>query len=1136
MTAAVIIRGAGTGKQGNQDQHTPTEAPNTLQSNSIARVIDLISEGEIEGIVGGLQGIKFDGTPLQNTDGSFNYQNVQIDARVGLPDQAFMPGFSDVETEIAVGAQITYNVPAVRTIDNLDATSVRVTVQIPALSIADQSTGDINPTAVGVWIEVQANGDIYRLIVNDVIQGKTSSAYQRSYRLSLYGTGPWNLRVSRTTLDSTSSLIQNQTYWASYTVIEDFKLSYPDSALVATAVDAQSFGNAIPTRTFVVKGIKVQVPANYDPATRSYASTGPGTSGGAWDGTFKTAWTDNPAWVWFDLVTNERYGIGQFIGPESVDKFGLYAIAQYCDDLVPDGFGGMEPRYTFNGVIATADDALKVLTTVASSFRGMVYWGPNGAAVACDMPADPVKLVSPANVINDPNNGCFNYEGTALKARHSVVFVTWYDPSNSYQPNIEVVEDQDAIDRFGWRLAEIVAYGCTSRGRAHRFGRWLLDSEKNETETCTWVASWDQADVAPGDIVSVADPAIQGTRLGGRIAALTLNGAGAVTGITIDAPVTIASGHTYTCSMMLPDGRIVDRVLSNAPGQTANLTFVNVLPDHPLIGAMWVLGSDAVAPRQFRVIAKTETDKHLFQITALLHDPTKFARIEQNIALEAPFYTTIPTGPLLPPSGLSLRESVTLAGGSVARAKATISWVASPDPRVIRYEVQSQPPDQNWQPAGYSDGLSIDLFDLTAGTWGFRVRSVDALGRTSPTWETVEGLQLLGLLLPPADVTGARAVFVDNNQSVAWDEILDYRPIRYAVRKGDSWDTGLELGTVAHPPLAAHGNGLYWIKAYTGPDASRVYSVNAISIEIAGVTLVSNVIAIRDESGDAWPGVFSGTVGKSGSFIRTGGSADLLSQPDFLGLTNVLDLGGQGDGAYEMDPSRYIDAGRVAPCRVTMTWKGTALQVGQDILSNADMLNMPDFLGNASSDLVEVYTEISISQTHYVGDVYALDPTRNPANDVYAEDDIYSPNVSFAPWQRYEPGDYLGRVFRGRVVLKTHDQQTQAIGLEFQMQVDVPDRLDTWGLIGGTGTSLTGITIPDTGLPIVFASNGKEVAEAFNGGPGTDTLPHIQITNLNGQAYDFSMSSFTKSGVTLFANQSGVPVSAPNSNIQIQGY
>lgn len=1127
-----IIRGAKGGKGSSSDQqHTPVEAPNTLQSNAVARVVDLISEGEIFGLVDGLKSVKFDGTPLQNADGSFNYRNVQIDGRVGLPDQDPMLGFSDVETVVGVSAQVTALVPIVRTISNTDATSVRVTIEVPALSIADQTTGDINATSVVVQIEIQPNNGVYYNVMVDTISGKTTSPYQRDYRIALPGEGPWNVRVTRPTPDSNSALLQNQTFWSSYTIIEDFKLIYPDSALIATAVDAQSFGGKVPTRTFEVKGIMVQVPANYDPATRTYATTGVGTSGGAWDGTFKTAWTDNPAWIWYDLVTNDRYGLGQFVGSTDIDKFGLYAIAQYCDELVPDGFGGTEPRFTFNGVIATADDAIKVLTTMASVFRGMVYWGVGGATAVCDMPSDLVKLVTPANVID----GMINYEGAALKVRHSVAFVTWYDPENSYQTDIEIVEDGDAIARFGWRLIEVVAFGCTSRGQAHRFGKWILDSEKNETETATWTASWDHADVAPGEIVAIADPAVAGVRLGGRIAALALDGSDNVTGITIDDAVTLSNGVTYTCSMMLKDGRIADRTLSNAAGSTSALTFTEALPDHPATGAVWVLSSSEVSSRLFRVIARVETDKHLFQITALLHDPTKYARVELDITLEAPRYTALPTGPLAAPTDLTVTESITLAGGSVARNKTTVSWTAAADSRVDHYEVQDKPDGQNWQAAEITFGVSVDIFDLKAGPWGFRVRSVDALGRVS-AWLSLESTTLEGLLAPPDDVVGIRANFVAANQSIAWTEIDDPRPTRYAIRKGDSWDAALELGTVAHPPFAVHGNGNYWVAAYIGPDDGRIYSSAPQNVEIAGASLESNVVADRNEREAGWPGIFTGTAGLSGTSIRTGGSTDILTQTDFLNVSDILNLGAQGNGGYEMDSSRYVDNGRVAPCRVTISWKGTAEQVGQDILSNPDVLNMQDFLGSSGSDLVDVYPEISWSATGYVGDVYNLDPVHNPDNDIYAESDIYSVDVSFQPWQRYEPGVYLGRVFRSRLILKTYDPQTIAVGLEFAMRVDVDGRTDTWGLVGGIGASFTGITVPNTGLAIVFAPNGESTAAEFHGGPGTDTLPHVQITNGNGQTYDFTWDNLTTAGVTVFAKQAGVAVSAPKTNLAFQGY
>jgi predicted phage tail protein len=1087
------VGGSGKGGSSSSSSSTsaaariPVEAPNTLQSNAVARVIDLLSEGEVDGLVNGLQSVFFDNTALENVDGSLNYTNVQIDTRAGLPDQTPILGFSDVETEVAVGTQVKVGSPGpiVRAISNPDATSVRVTLQIPQLTSTDSSTGDISPTSVSIVIDVQPSWGNYTQVVADTISGKTTSAYERSYRFALFAEGaPWNVRVTRVTADSTSSLLQNSTFWARYTEIEDFQLIYPDSALVAIAVDAQSFGNQVPKRTYEIKGIKLQVPANYDPISRAYI--------GIWDGTFKTAWSDNPAWVLYDLITNERYGLGQFVPATSVDKFGLYTIAQYCDGLVPDGSGGQEPRFTFNGVIATADDALKVLTTLASVFRGMVFWGPSGVAVACDMPADPVKLVVPANVID----GTINYSGSALKSRHTIAFVTWYDPANSYQPNIEVVEDADAIASFGWRLTEIVAFGCTSRGQAHRFGRWILDSEKNETETATWVASWDQADVFPGDIVEIADPAYSGADFGGRIAGV----AGDAKSLTLDRPVTIEAGKSYTISVVLADGTVADRPTITGISTTNILSFNAALSPAPIVGAIWVLTSTSVAPRRFRVIARLETDKHLFQITGLLHDPNKYARIELNITLEAVSYTQLPVGLIAAPTALVASEHLTLVSGGIVRSRVLLSWTASADARVVFYEVQVKPPGQNWQTAspGSTAGISIDLFDLIAGDWGFRVRAISNLGMLSP-WLTLETVALAGLLAPPDNITNLHFSHVDLTSTIKWDEITDFRPHRYEIRKGSTWENALQIGDVAHPPFPTVGDDTYWVAAYIGPDAGpKVYSVTPEDVLITGSVIPSNVIASFDQAALGWPGTFTSGGGIDLPDIRTGGDGDITAETDITADINILNLGDQQSSIYTIPTAHRVTLTAPAACRVMIDYAGQGVPVSSDITTEVDVTLDPDITGSASSRSVDVYPEIRLSQD----------------------------GATWGAWQRFSPGIYTAMAYDARMQLITLDPGVIAYCTKFVFAIDVPDRDD----------NITNFALGAGGNSFTYLPDGATSNAAFNGGPNGSSLPNISISIRDAVAGDTILrSAESLSGFTLQIQNGGVGV-ARHVDLVIIGY
>ena len=724
MSAAELIEGAGGGGKGGGggSQRTPQEAPNTLRSTSKARLIDAIGEGEIVGLVDGLKSVYLDDTPLQDESGEFNFQGVTVHTRNGEPDQAHIPGFPAVETANDVSTEVTQEAPVVRTVGNLDADAVRVTVQLPALNEQNTTNGDLVGAAATVAIDVRPNGGAWAERKRDTIAGKTTSPYQRTYRIDLDGTGPWDVRLRRLTADSDVATLNNATYWATYTEVIDAKLSYPDTALVALEVDAQQFGNQIPARSYDVKGLILHVPDNYDPETRTYT--------GFWSGNFKLAWSDNPAWCYYDLATKTRYGAAL----ANVDKWALYQIAQYCDELVPNGFGGEEPRFTFNTVLASQEEAITALHTLASAFRGMTYWGTNTVMPVADMPADPVKLVTPANVID----GEFVYEGTGLKARHSVALVSYNDPNDNYRPQIEVVEDADAIERYGWRPMEVTAVACDSRGQAHRLGEWILDSERNETETVSYRASLDHADVRPGDIISVSDPTTAGARLGGR---LTQTGTDT---LTLDKVPEQASGANWFLDVMLPSGAVERRAVSGFNGDDVELA--NPLSAAPIAGAVWILSSQAVEPRRFRVLANIEESARVYHITALEHDPTKYGRIELGLDLTEPDYSLLPTGPVVAPYSITAQAFTYLAGGTEHQGL-TISWTPSDDPRVLRYIVEVQgPSDLRWRTVYTESGTSVDLRDVQPGQWMIRVRGVTGIGTASP-WSALT-TNISGLLLP----------------------------------------------------------------------------------------------------------------------------------------------------------------------------------------------------------------------------------------------------------------------------------------------------------------------------------------------------------------------------------------------------
>jgi len=701
-----FIKGGGQG----------VEADNTLRSAAFARIVELIGEGQIAGLVNGGTSIYFNQTPVVNANGTVNFRGVQWESRVGLPDQPALPGNSTAENVIAVGIQVQENIsPSAVTIVDPDVTSAQVIVRVPALTSTD-SSGNINPTSVSWVVEIQPNGGYWTLAATvNLNNQKCTSAYQHQSVFDIPpGSTPCNLRVRRITKDSDNVRLQNETWWDSYTTIVAGNFIYPNSAVVGLTVDSELFSaSAIPARSFHIQGLIIQVPSNYNPTTRVYT--------GVWDGTFQMAYSNNPAWVLYDLFTNDRYGIGEFIDATKVDKWSLYSIAQYCDQLVSDGYGGQEPRYTFNGVLNNRQEAYKALQNITSSFRGMAYWSIGQVFAIADMPMDPVKLVSPTNVID----GHFNYSGTALKARHSVAMIRWNNPIMFYGPDVEVVVSEPQLIQYGWRETNLTAIGCTSRGQANRMGKWLLDTEQFATETVEYTASWDHIDVRPGDVIAIADPNKAQVRLGGRIQVITSQSV-----LTLDQPFVPVLGQTYALMVEFPDGTIGSQTIASFSTDNQTVTLESALAQAPLIGAMWVITSTELAPRQYRVISIAETEKNLFKITALFYDPTKYDRVEGNLNLATIQYSR-PQSTINPPANFQVQESVYFQNG-VAANRLTFSWSPSDDFLAQSYLVTGISPNIGGTTTiGQTNVSSLDADGIQLGQWTFNIQSVGFDGRVS---------------------------------------------------------------------------------------------------------------------------------------------------------------------------------------------------------------------------------------------------------------------------------------------------------------------------------------------------------------------------------------------------------------------
>ncbi|WP_274340067.1 host specificity protein J [Xanthomonas campestris] len=740
---AVAMRGA---KKGASSARTPVETPDSLQSIAFAKIIDLISEGEIYGLKDGLRSVYLDGTPLQAADGGFNFQNVRFETRAGTQDQEHLAGFPSVENENSVNVQLRSDQPVVRSFTNPDLSAIRVRIAVQALQKTNTTNGDIEGHSVSYAIDVATDGGAFNTVISNAFTGKTTTLYERSHRVDLPEGSQWQIRVRRLTPNANSATIADTTLVQSMTEIIDAKLRYPNSALAALEVDASQF-QAIPTRAYRVLGRIVSVPSNYDPLARTYA--------GIWDGTMKPAWTNNPAWVFYDLVTNDRFGLGHRIPAAWVDRWRLYQIAQYCDQLVSDGLGGQEPRFTCNVYLQTRQDAYKLLQDMAAVFRGITYYAAGQVFASADMPQDPVYPFNQANVID----GRFVYSGSARKVRHTVALVSWNDPEDFGRAKVETVEYRPGIARYGIQQTEVAAMGCTSRAQAQRIGLHILYTENLETETVTFGVGLEGVVPQPGDIIEIADPNRAGRRNGGRIRSA------AERSVVLDAmPEGLSIGDTIR--VLGSNGRSQGRTISGIVGSTVS---VSVPWDTvPVASSVWAVSTSELALQTFRVLGITEGDGAenaiTYQVTALKHVPGKFAAIDDGARIELPPISIIPPSVQPPPTNVRLSSHSFVEQG-IAQHVLTIAW--DPADKAIAYDVEWRRDDMAWVKAGRATTTNLEVRGIYAGQYLARVRAVNAMNAASmPALSVLT--QITGKTEPPPALASLTATGIIFGIELAW--------------------------------------------------------------------------------------------------------------------------------------------------------------------------------------------------------------------------------------------------------------------------------------------------------------------------------------------------------------------------------
>lgn len=797
------VIGHGGGGKGGGKQRTPVESPDSLHSVAYAKVLDLISEGEIFGPVHGagefLRDIYLDGTPIQNESGGLNFEQVQCDFRYGTQDQDYIQGFPSSEVTTPISIELTSSLAWVRAISNTELSAVRITMAVAGLSKTNTENGDINGYSVAYAIDLSTDGGAYETVLNTAFTGKTTQRYTRSHRVDLpdANTG-WSIRVRRLTPNASSATIADRTYIDTLTDIIDAKMRYPMSAIVGIQINAAQF-QSIPVRSYHMRGRLVRVPTNYDPETRIYT--------GAWDGLFKIAYTNNPAWVFYDLAGNDRYGLGERIPAGYVDKWSLYEIGRYCDELVPDGKGGTEPRFTCNCYLQQRGDAWKVMQDLASVFRGIIYYAGGTVVPSADIPRDPVYAFTNGNVID----GRFSYMGSGGRTRYTVALVSWNDMTANGVAKVEPVEDREGIARYGIRQTEMVAFGCTSQGQAQRVGRWALVTSMLETDTVTFNVGLDGAIAMPGQVIRVADVFRAGRRIGGRISAATIDS------LTLDRPIENHSGQEI--SVVMPDGITQTRDVTEINGNvvTVNPNFSEV----PSSESVWATDSDDLKTQLFRVVSVaegTQENRITFQITAVKHVADKYAAIDFQTIIQLPPVTVVPPSVQPPPDNVTISEYSVISQGTTSQSM-VIQWDKVDS--AIYYDAQWRRDDGDWVTVPRTGTTNVEVQNIYAGGYLARVRSVNAAGVQS-VWSTSILTELSGIIGAPPAVTFLQTKSIVFGIELTWGfpvgpSIIEKTEINYSLT--NVFADSIRLGDFSFPQnthtlmgLAAGATLYFWTR------------------------------------------------------------------------------------------------------------------------------------------------------------------------------------------------------------------------------------------------------------------------------------------------------------------------------------
>lgn len=1236
-----------SGSSGRQSR-TPTQAPIDLQANNVARIVEVISEGEIQGLVNGLASVYFNDTPLQNASGSFNFQGVEFQSRLGEPEQTEMQGFQGVENIVNVGAKVEQASPIVRRITNPDADYVRVKIAVPSLQEQNPTTGDVTGTSVRFKIEVNEsntgyqqfgrvwqgigqtgsqwltsanargfrivltkrvdspsqpyflenvetptvqyqllpsggvvnenytieptgytvynatqgyNGTInfisenlkmeqggistrdqyglwyklddeiiglaqgqYRItppngwtvvevfeLVNKVttISGRTTSTYEREYLVILpknNGGSPWDVRVTRVTADSTSSNLQNELYWTSYAEGVETKLTYANRAVAGVKIDASLFGNNLPKRGYLIKGVKVKIPTTYNPITRLYDEPL-----GYWDGTFTTAWTNNPVWILYDVLTNDRYGGGHFISASQVDKYSFYECAKYCDELVPvAGRSALEPRYTFNNWFANSESFYDVVNQVASSFHGMVYTTNDVIVLTMDKPKEVVSIFSQANVINS-EGVTFQYSTASVDSTSSVIQVRWNDPDNLYEQATVTVEDPELIRLLGYKEETISAVGCTSEGQARRFGAWMLDTQRSQYQTVSFATGLEGATVTIGDVIGIYDPSYQTLRQSGRLKTFysDIGGTG-FEGMRLDSNVFFDDLQSYTAYVMMRDGSMRSRVvrpcdengvvaygnqeyvrfetsLKTSVDDEPDLTFrlVNENNDYlvnenddfltasdntPALNALWGINASNLAPREFYVVGVAERsgdERFIYDLSAVEYDRTKYNRIERGI-ITGKTPTTLQGQAVVLHSdlrGVGFFENV----DGVRLKRLLLSWTASPDRRITRYAVYYKlPSSDNYTYSGETVGTVYEL-PITENIVDVRVDAIQGTASENRSMGSVLAtLNFANNNQAPANVLNFRYTLSGADLIFTWDAVADNDlegyEIRYTPNKtGTEWDlTPFLTFTTATTLTIPYQDGTFFIKA---KDFYGLYSENANSrVTFNRPDININIVETLTEH-PTFAGTKTGCTASGGNLFITDPTTTDTAYYEFASTLNLGDL--------------YVS-------RLTSDLR---FEMG-DVDSWVSF--MPDISAEPTMATVESDTVENVVDFASVEDVSLIGYIAYQQGMLELQVATSLDGTTFGTWETFVAGDYEAWAFKFRLVLRSFLQTKIPTVKTLSVTCDMPDRLESAnGVVLPTGTSTITFNVPFKARPNIQVTPLDFKANEY-----------LEITNITNSSFD----------------------------------